>query len=145
MLIKELAQQTGVSAKTIRYYESIGLLPEPKRGANNYREYEDIDVERLRFIQSSRRMNYSLADIKVLLAMREASALTPHIAGAAVDEQIANVNRQIIQLSDLLARLLDVRQQIAQLPQDQPCGSRCCCFDLLAQMETKHEGDARNE
>lgn len=50
MVIHELAQQTGVSAKTIRYYESIDLLPRPKRASNNYRQYEPSDVERLRLL-----------------------------------------------------------------------------------------------
>ncbi len=49
MVIHELTKQTGVPAKTIRYYESIGLLPRPKRTANNYRQYTPADVERLRF------------------------------------------------------------------------------------------------
>ncbi len=54
MVIHKLAKQTGVPAKTIRYYESIGLLPRPKRAANNYRQYTPADGERLRFIASAR-------------------------------------------------------------------------------------------
>ncbi|MCL4489294.1 MAG: MerR family transcriptional regulator [Chloroflexi bacterium] len=54
MVIRELAQQTRVPAKTIRYYESIGLLLRPKRAANNYRQYTPADAERLRFIASAR-------------------------------------------------------------------------------------------
>lgn len=55
MKIQELARITGVSAKTIRYYEEIGLLPEPARGENNYRQYDERDVERLRLVAGARR------------------------------------------------------------------------------------------
>ena len=49
MLIKELAARTGVPAKTIRYYEAAGLLPQAARGANNYRQYTPAD--NLRYVQ----------------------------------------------------------------------------------------------
>ena len=50
MQIRDLVRASGVPAKTIRYYESIGLLPQAQRAANNYRRYQPTDVERLRFI-----------------------------------------------------------------------------------------------
>lgn len=50
MKIQDLSQMTGVSAKTIRYYEEIGLLPPPARGENNYRQYDERDAERLRLV-----------------------------------------------------------------------------------------------
>jgi DNA-binding transcriptional MerR regulator len=50
MVIHELAKLSGISAGTIRYYESIGLIPQPKRSANNYRQYTSAAVERLRLI-----------------------------------------------------------------------------------------------
>ena len=53
MFIHDLAQASGVSAKTIRYYESIGLLPAPPRAENNYRQYGADALERLRFIVSA--------------------------------------------------------------------------------------------
>ncbi len=50
MQIKELTRRTSVRDKTIRYYESIGVLPEPARQPNGYREYDEADVERLKNI-----------------------------------------------------------------------------------------------
>lgn len=47
MKIGELASRVGVSAKTIRYYEEIGLLPEPQRASNGYRDYRDESADRL--------------------------------------------------------------------------------------------------
>ena len=63
MFIQELAQQTGVTPKTIRYYEAIGLLPPPERAENNYRIYSQETVDRLRFIAAVRTLDFSLADI----------------------------------------------------------------------------------
>ncbi len=68
MQIGELAAQSGVPAKTIRYYESVGLLPPPARAANNYREYQAMDVERLRFIASARSLSFALGEIADILA-----------------------------------------------------------------------------
>ena len=62
MLLKigELSSQTGISTEAIRYYERIGLLPEPERAENGYRLYGEEDVERLRFIRSARSLDFSL-------------------------------------------------------------------------------------
>ena len=67
MNIGGAAQASGVQAKTIRYYESIGLLPEPKRAANGYRRYARDDVETLRFIHTARHLGFSVRDVASLL------------------------------------------------------------------------------
>ena len=54
MQIKELARATGVDVETIRYYEKQGLLPEPARRDNGYRDYEATHLERLAFIRHCR-------------------------------------------------------------------------------------------
>ena len=51
--IGELGREAGVSAKTIRYYESVGLLDEPARTESGYRDYDDDAVERLRFVRDA--------------------------------------------------------------------------------------------
>ena len=72
MFIHELARQTGVSTTTIRYYESIGLLPAPSRATNNYRQYTALDAERLRFVAGARSLGFSLAELVGFLATRDA-------------------------------------------------------------------------
>lgn len=59
--IGQLAEQTGVSAKTIRYYESIGLLPQPSRGENSYRRYGVADVNRLCLLRRIRLLGLPLS------------------------------------------------------------------------------------
>jgi MerR family copper efflux transcriptional regulator len=71
MKINELAVKTGLAEKTIRYYESISVLPQAKRLANGYRFYDDSDVDRVRFVIGLRQLDFSLDDITEILAMRD--------------------------------------------------------------------------
>ncbi|GAC29502.1 MerR family transcriptional regulator [Brumicola pallidula] len=70
MQIKQLASFTGVSAKTIRYYEDISLLSKAKRGDNGYRYYDDQDVSLLKFIRRCKELRIPLADIKRLVVVQ---------------------------------------------------------------------------
>ena len=67
--IGEAADRSGVPAKTIRYYEQIGLIRAAARGENQYRSYSDADVEMLRFIGRARRLGFSVHDLKQLVAL----------------------------------------------------------------------------
>ena len=71
MKIQEFAQLSGLPAKTIRYYESIGILPSPQRTSNGYRNYSEKDLERARFIAGIRSLDLSLDEIAEILAMRD--------------------------------------------------------------------------
>ena len=69
MNIGQAAQASGVSAKMIRYYESIGLVSEVGRTDAGYRQYSDTEVQTLRFIKRSRDLGFSIARIKTLLGL----------------------------------------------------------------------------
>ncbi len=71
MKIQEFAQQTGLSTKTIRYYESIGLLSSPRRAPNGYREYGEQDLVRARFVAGTRSLDLSLEEIREILAIQD--------------------------------------------------------------------------
>jgi MerR family copper efflux transcriptional regulator len=63
MKIQEFADLTGLSTKTIRYYESIGILSPPQRASNGYREYTEKELARARFVAGTRSLDLSLEEI----------------------------------------------------------------------------------
>ena len=63
----KLAKKTGCNLETIRYYEKIGLMPEPERSAAGYRQYDESHERRLKFIMRGRELGFVIADLKSLL------------------------------------------------------------------------------
>ena len=74
MRIRELAELTGNTPETIRYYEKQELLPEPRRESNNYRQYGQIHVNRLDFIRHCRNLDIGLSEIRELLGALDEAA-----------------------------------------------------------------------
>ena len=74
MRIGELARQSGVAPTAVRYYEQLGLLPEPERTASGYRAYGEAAVDRLAFIRSAQAVGLTLAEIRDVMRIREAGA-----------------------------------------------------------------------
>lgn len=105
MIIGDVAKLTGVSAKMIRHYESIGLLKPAMRSDAGYRQYREQDVHVLRFIRRSRDMGFSLDVIKALLALwqdkNRHSADVKQIATQHIDE----LQQKIAALQDMVATL----------------------------------------
>jgi MerR family copper efflux transcriptional regulator len=98
MNIGTVAKRSEVSAKTIRYYESIGLLPEPSRDPNGYRRYNDVDLETLRFIQRSRSLGFSVNDVSNLLDLWRDRHRASADVKALASKHIAEIDEKIQQL-----------------------------------------------
>ncbi|MFN8412075.1 MAG: heavy metal-responsive transcriptional regulator [Anaerolineales bacterium] len=128
MLIRELSKLTGISAKTIRFYEEKGLLPRPERSANNYRSYSHDTVSRLRFISSARRLGFSVKDITEFLVIRDEATPPCRRALTALDARLAEIDHDIAVLQSMRAMLLHGHDEISKLPDLHTCGIRCNCF-----------------
>jgi DNA-binding transcriptional MerR regulator len=136
MRIKALANETGVSTETIRYYESIGLLPPPRRAANNYRQYTAADVERLRFIASARSLGFSPADISEILAARDQGIAPCERVLSALDQSLVDLDRRLAAMLALRETLLILRQEGGALPLDDVQGEQCVCYLIQAYGKT---------
>ena len=108
MNIGQAAQASGVSAKMIRYYESIALIPPGRRTDAGYRIYGDNDVHTLRFIKRARTLGFSLEQIRGLLSLwqdpQRASGDVKKIAEAHVAELEQKI-REMSEMRDTLQRL----------------------------------------
>src|SRR5215469_14992245 len=75
--IGDLSHRTGCNIETIRYYERVGLLPQPPRSPSRYRLYDIDDVRRLMFVRRSRELGFSLDEVRTLLALSAKSEQEP--------------------------------------------------------------------
>lgn len=110
MNIGEASAASGISAKMIRYYESIGLLRPAARLANTYRQYSERDIHELRFIGRARSLGFSMSDIANLLSLwqdrKRSSSQVKKIAGqrlAELDTRIAEMQAMASTLRELVA------------------------------------------
>ncbi len=132
MLIHEVAAHTGVSAKTIRYYEAVRLLPPAQRGSNKYRHYTSADVDRLRLVAGARSIGFSLTDIATILAARDGGQAPCGHVLTILTEHLDALDRRLADLVALRTSLAGLRHLGASLPQDDVLGEQCICALLKA-------------
>ncbi len=113
--VGELAARAGVNPRTVRYYESIGLLPAPRRGPNGYRLYGPGDLARLRFVRRAQSLGLSLGAIGDILALADAGEWPCARVRAAAERRIAEIDRQIAELQRLRDHLSELAGRAEQL------------------------------
>lgn len=108
MKIGEIADLTRVSTKTIRYYEEIGLLPEPERESNGYRSYGAETVQRLQFVHHAQTAGLTLGEIRQVLEIRsQGRAPCVHVREL--------LNRHLDQVNVQIAELKITRRELKEL------------------------------
>ncbi len=108
MNIGTIAEMSGLPAKTIRYYESVGLIAEPARADNGYRQYGKPDLETLRFIHRARGLGFSVHDVADLLALWADKGRASADVKAMATRHIKDMERKIAELDTLRQTLLDL-------------------------------------
>jgi len=139
MRIGELAGAVGVEASTIRYYESVGVLPEPARTRSGYRAYTSEDVERLRFVTLARSLGVGLDDIRQILALRDEGEAPCSYVRGVLDRQVDAVEERIRQLQALSKELRRLQEAARSLP-DTGADDPCVCH-ILQPAGRRHRRD----
>ncbi|MCT8159961.1 Cu(I)-responsive transcriptional regulator [Pseudoruegeria sp. SHC-113] len=109
MNIGDVSNRTGLPAKTIRYYEDIGLV-RPLRSANGYRSFRESDLHKLAFLGRARALGFSIEDCRVLLSLYEDDARESAQVKAIAQEHLTEIDAKLAQLQamrDTLSHLVD--------------------------------------
>lgn len=110
LTVSTLAARTGLSSDTVRYYERIGLLPEPPRTRSGYRMYDEEAAERIRFIRGAQRFGLRLEEIRELLVIRDRGLCPCGHTHALLRKRISEVDEELNRLGALrteLARMIE--------------------------------------
>jgi MerR family copper efflux transcriptional regulator len=121
--IGELADTASVPAKTIRYYEEIGLLPAPARRANGYRDYDETTGERLRFVKAAQAAGFTLAEIGEILSLRDRGQEPCRHVLDLVDRRAGQIAEQI----DALQRMQTDLRRLSARARAAPAGDGSYC------------------
>ena len=115
MLIGELAARTGVSAKTLRFYEQAGLLHEPDRTPGGYRDYDVAAHDRVVFIRQAQRAGLTLRQINEILAIRDDGRPPCAHVGRLVDHQLTEIEQRLDELRRSRQDLRALQDRLADL------------------------------
>lgn len=126
MKIGELATTTGLTTKTIRFYEAEGLLPAPARTPSGYRAYRVDDVARLDFIRKAKRIGMTLREIGGILRLHDSSEPTCLHVRSLLDEKLAQADSALEDLRQFRKEVAEIRQQAGALVDCRPSGGSIC-------------------
>ncbi|MCC6007417.1 MAG: Cu(I)-responsive transcriptional regulator [Rhodobacteraceae bacterium] len=133
MNIGDVAARTGLPAKTIRYYEEIGLV-QPRRNDNGYRDFGPRDLHNLAFLGRARALGFSIEDCRVLLALYRDEG-----RASADVKRVAQVH--LARIDDKITQLQEMRATLAALVAACAGDARPDC-PILSDLATRLSGDA---
>lgn len=105
MTIGELANESGVNAKLIRHYESIGLIPKAARTESGYRFYKESDIQFLRFIKRARGLGFSMKEIKKLVGLWRNKTRASKEVKSLAQEHILDLECKIREMQEIVDNL----------------------------------------
>ena len=137
LTIGSMGKKTGTKVQTIRYYEQIGLMPEPGRTAGGQRRYGDAELDRLSFIRHSRQLGFSLDAIRELLDLSDQP-------DRSCDEADIIARRQLKQVEQKMERLTALQTELKRMVEECSGGkiANCRVLEVLrdhSECLTDHE------
>ncbi len=130
--IGEIAERSGFSASSLRYYEGIGLVEPASRTKSGYRLYDDHTMNRLAFIARAKQLGCSLEEITDLAGIWDGERCGPvqRRFHELVTAKIQHAERQIKDLTALLEDLRAAAEHLDGEPVDGPCDADCACLTI---------------
>ncbi|MEU9018614.1 heavy metal-responsive transcriptional regulator [Actinomadura sp. NPDC048394] len=126
MRIGVLAERVGLTAKTIRFYEEVGLVPSPPRTSGGYRDYPEEAITRLRFVHDAQAAGLSLADIRQILAVRDSGAAPCGHVTQLIEVHLAQVEQRLAELAQAQVVLQQLRERAAATDPATCAGPEVC-------------------
>ena len=105
MKISKAAIQAGLTVKTVRYYDTIGMVSPYKNPQTSYRDYSERDIAKLQFVGSARRFNFSIDECRELLSLYEDENRTSETVKALTIQKIADIEDRLADLTRLRDKL----------------------------------------
>lgn len=128
MRIGQLAEATGTTTKTLRFYEESGLLPPAERLASGYRDYAEDAVGRVGFIHRGQAAGLTLAQIRQILDIRDGGHAPCEHVRDLLDVRLAEIEQQIAQLAALRDTITELRRDAAQPDPDSCSADQVCRY-----------------
>ncbi|WP_299616853.1 helix-turn-helix domain-containing protein [uncultured Tateyamaria sp.] len=122
----DLARATGCNLETIRYYEKIGIMPDPPRNTKGYRSYDDAHVRRLKFVMRSRDLGFTLEEVRGLLGLVDEQSRTCAEVQVIAEDHLTDVRAKIADLKRIEGVLSDT---VARCTGD--AAPECAVIDAL--------------
>lgn len=126
MRVKEVADKLGVTADTVRFYTRIQLLSPKTNPHNQYKEYSQADVERLKFVVASRALGFTVEDITTIIAKAEDHQSPCPTVRQIIEKRLEETERQFQDLIALRARMKAAIAQWEDIPDRVPNGHMVC-------------------
>lgn len=136
MRIGDLAQASGLSTKTIRFYETRGLLPPPPRTSGGFRDFPPETTQRLRFIRDAQGAGLTLAEITGVLALRDSGQAPCDQVATLITERLHQIEQRLADLRSTRAALRLLARRAADLDPD-TCAEADICTILSSTGELR--------
>lgn len=107
LFINDVSKITGISSRTIRYYESIGFINKAKRNKSNYRIYTEEDIKIINFIKKAKLLGFSLSEIKTLLNIKENGNRPCNKVIELIEKHILEIDKKITEMTNFRNKLQD--------------------------------------
>lgn len=126
MRVKEVANQLGITADTVRFYTRIKLLNPKINPHNHYKEYSQSDIERLKFVVASRALGFTVNDINTIIAKAEDHQSPCPTVRHIIEKRLEETEQKFQDLVALRARMIAAIEQWENIPDRVPNGHMIC-------------------